>query len=233
VNEVELELWLTIVPILQHVADDANDLRDLPRILPDEIGDREAGHSSNAGRHVLTEKLLVHDRRQLASAGIGLHEEPSVAQPQTERLCVTRSYPIDKCASVRGLSSGQVFRQREARDSGSSHERDHRAGAGRGHARHVSQARECAVYESVRPSVRRAWRQINSGEEHAIGRVAVVDSHQRHSASLRMATGAAFSRSSWSVKNRPRAGATPSVSSTAGDTRATNALKPSPPATTG
>ena len=104
-DEIELGLWLSIVPVLQHVPHDANDLRNLPLTLPDEIGDREAGHSSNAGSQVLAKEFLVHDRRQVASAGIGLPEEPSVAQPKTDRAPLRSRELSNRQVRVRASAS--------------------------------------------------------------------------------------------------------------------------------
>ena len=177
VHEIHFRLARRVVPVLQHVADDADDL-GLGGGLA--LVERTKAHADRArSGEELTHELLVDDRRAHAAGRIALVEEAPVLQPQLHRLCIAGRHDITQYASRRRLAAADSRGQRHARDRGHRHQRQHVRRAGRRHTRRRANAfkqtgdERMAAHLEVVP-----LRQLHAHDLHLIGVVAGVDARQ-------------------------------------------------------
>ena len=143
--KIDLGLRLAIVSVLQHVADDADDLGLELIVLAQEAANPGAGHVLRG--HMTTNELVVDEYQPPAITSIGVIEEPAFAQPNTQCLHIAGRHDVDERASARRLVPCDLRRQAERADSRSAHQRNHVAAAGARDVRPRAHAGEKRIHE--------------------------------------------------------------------------------------
>src|SRR5205085_3831751 len=83
-ERVDLGLRARVVPVLQHVVDDADDLSAHRFLWPAGKGSARDG----AGRDILAHEFLVDENPERGRRAVGVREPAAFAQPETERFGV-------------------------------------------------------------------------------------------------------------------------------------------------